>query len=264
MPDLHELLAPLTSDPEHSAVLLDVDGVLAPIVEQPDDAHMPETTRRPLIEVAKRYGIVACVSGRRASDARRIVSLGSISYLGSHGSEILRAGTIAPELDAELQGWTARVRAFANEAMDDEMRRLRVRLEDKEAIAALHWRGVPDEEGAQRAIEQVSRAAEDAGFVTHWGRKVLEIRPPVRIDKGAGIMRLLHDVDLSAAVYVGDDLTDVDAFRGLDELSATGGIARVLKVGVKSDEGPPQLEREADVMVDGTDGVRALLQVLAE
>ena len=192
VPDLHALLAPLTADPERSAVLLDVDGVLAPIVEQPDDAHMPETTRRPLIEVAKRYGIVACVSGRRASDARRIVSLGSISYLGSHGSEILRAGTIAPELDAELQGWTARVRAFANEAFDEELRRLRVRLEDKEAIAALHWRGVPDEDDAQRAIEAVSRAAEDAGFVTHWGRKVLEIRPPVRIDKGAGIVRLLE------------------------------------------------------------------------
>jgi trehalose 6-phosphate phosphatase len=260
---LHELLAPLVGDPEHSAVLLDVDGVLAPIVEQPDDAHMPETTRRPLIEVAKRYGIVACVSGRRASDARRIVSLGSIAYLGSHGSEILRAGTIAPELDAELQGWTQRVRAFAFEAFDEPLRRLRVRLEDKEAIAALHWRGVPDEEGAQRAIEQVARAAEDAGFVTHWGRKVLEIRPPVRIDKGAGIVRLLHDTELTAAVYVGDDLTDVDAFRGLDELAATGRIGTAVKVGVRSDEGPPQLQREADYMVDGTAGVRELLQTLA-
>ncbi len=68
---LDELLRPLKEDPEHAAVLLDVDGVLAPIVSHPDDAHMPETTRRPLIEVAKRYGVVACVSGRRASDARR-------------------------------------------------------------------------------------------------------------------------------------------------------------------------------------------------
>jgi trehalose 6-phosphate phosphatase len=260
---LHELLAPLIAEPERSAVLLDVDGVLAPIVEQADDAHMPETTRRPLIEVAKRYGIVACVSGRRASDARRIVSLGSIAYLGSHGSEILRAGTIAPELDAELQGWTERVRAFANQAFDESLVRLRVRLEDKEAIAALHWRGVPDEEDAQRAVEQVARDAEDAGFVTHWGRKVLEIRPPVRIDKGAGIVRLLHDVDLAAAVYVGDDLTDVDAFRGLDELAATGRIGIALKIGVSSDEGPPQLEQEADLMVDGTAGVRELLQALA-
>ena len=261
---LHELLAPLTADPERSAILLDVDGVLAPIVEQPDDAHMPETTRRPLIEVAKRYGIVACVSGRRASDARRIVSLGSIAYLGSHGSEILRAGTIAPELDMELQGWAERVRAFAGQAFDEDLRRLRVRLEDKEAIAALHWRGVPDEEDAQAAVEGVARAAEDAGFVTHWGRKVLEIRPPVRIDKGMGIVRLLHDTELAAAIYVGDDLTDVDAFHGLDELAATGRIGTVIKVGVKSDEGPPQLEQEADHMVDGTNGVRELLQALAE
>ena len=116
------------------------------------------------------------------------------------------------------------MRAFADEAFDDELRRLRVRLEDKEAIAALHWRGVPDEEDAQAAIEEVSRAAEDAGFVTHWGRKVLEIRPPVRIDKGAGIVRLLRDADLAAALYVGDDLTDVDAFRGLDELVAGGRV----------------------------------------
>jgi trehalose 6-phosphate phosphatase len=260
---LHDLLAPLISQPARSAVLLDVDGVLAPIVEQPDDAHMPETTRRPLIEVAKQYGIVACVSGRRASDARRIVSLGSIAYLGSHGSEILRAGTIAPELDRELQAWTDRVRAFADDAFDESLRRLRVRLEDKEAIAALHWRGVPDEDEAHAAVEDVARAAEDAGFVTHWGRKVLEIRPPVRIDKGAGIVRLLHDTELAAALYVGDDLTDVDAFRGLDELAATGRVGVAVKVGVRSDEGPPRLEQEADYMVDGTAGVRQLLQALA-
>ena len=96
----------------------------------------------------QRYGIVACVSGRRASDARRIVSLGSIAYLGSHGSEVLRPGAIAPELDRELQAWTRRVQAFAHDAFGEKLRRLRVRLEDKEAIAALHWRGTPDEEDA--------------------------------------------------------------------------------------------------------------------
>ena len=128
------------------------------------------------------------MSGRRASDARRIVSLGSIAYLGSHGSEVLMPGAIAPELDRELQAWTRRVQKFADEAFDERLRKLRVRLEDKEAIAALHWRGVPDEEEAQAAVEEVAAAAEKAGFTAHWGRKVLEIRPPVRIDKGAGIV----------------------------------------------------------------------------
>jgi trehalose 6-phosphate phosphatase len=259
---LEELLQPLRDAPERSAVLLDVDGVLAPIVPQPDDAHMPETTRRPLIEVAKRYGTVACVSGRRASDARRIVALGSIAYLGSHGSEILRPGAIAPELDRELQAWTRRVQAFAHEAFGEKLRRLRVRLEDKEAIAALHWRGTPDEEDALAAVEEVAERAEQAGFVAHWGRKVLEIRPPVRIDKGAGLVGLLRDTDLAAAVYVGDDTTDLDAFRGLSELQEMGRLGYALRVGVRSDESPSALQDEADTMVEGPDGVRELLRAL--
>src|SRR5215213_5362285 len=260
---IEELLRPLKADPQHSAVLLDVDGVLAPIVQHPDDAHMPETTRRPLIEVAKRYGVVACVSGRRASDARRVVSLGSIAYLGSHGSEILRPGSIAPEMDRELQAWTRRVQSFARDHYSEHLRRLRVRLEDKEAIAGLHWRDVPDEEEAEKAIREVAEAAELAGFNAHWGRKVLEIRPPVRIDKGAGIVSLLRDMELAAALYVGDDTTDIDAFRGLGELVELGTLQRALCVGVASDETPPPLEEaEADVMVDGTDGVRDLLREL--
>ena len=244
-------------------MLLDVDGVLAPIVQQPDDAHMPETTRRPLIEVARRYGTVACVSGRRASDARRIVSLGSIAYLGSHGSEVLRPGAIAPELDRELQAWTRRVQAFAHDAFGEKLRRLRVRLEDKEAIAALHWRGTPDEEDALAAIEEVAEAAEEAGFVTHWGRKVLEIRPPVRIDKGAGIVGLLQ--------------RDRPRGRGLRRRrrhrprrlprphascrSAAGSATRCASACARTRR-PPELEEEADTMVDGPDGVRGLLRAL--
>jgi trehalose 6-phosphate phosphatase len=259
---LEELLQPLRAAPERSAVLLDVDGVLAPIVQQPDDAHMPETTRRPLIEVARRYGTVACVSGRRASDARRIVALGSIAYLGSHGSEVLRPGAIAPELDRDLQAWTRRVQAFAHDAFGEKLRRLRVRLEDKEAIAALHWRGTPDEDEALAAVEDVAEAAEKAGFVAHWGRKVLEIRPPVRIDKGAGLVGLLRDTDLAAAVYVGDDTTDLDAFRGLTELQEMGRLDYALRVGVRSDESPSALQDEADTMVEGPEGVRELLRAL--
>jgi trehalose 6-phosphate phosphatase len=259
---LADLVKPLRDDPQRSAVLLDVDGVLAPIVQHAQDAHMPETTRRPLIEVARRYGVVACVSGRRASDARRIVSLGSIAYLGSHGTEVLKPGATTPQLDQEVQAWARRVQDFAHGAFGERLRRLRVRLEDKEAIAALHWRGAPDEEEAHQAVEEVAQAAEDAGLVTHWGRKVLEIRPPVRIDKGAGIVSLLRDTALAAALYVGDDLTDVDAFRGLTELQDNGSLGYALRVGVRSDEGPSSLADEADVMVEGTDGVRDLLRAL--
>jgi trehalose 6-phosphate phosphatase len=137
-----------------------------------------------------------------------------------------------------------------------------VRLEDKEAIAALHWRGAPDEAQAQAAVEEVARAAEAAGLKAHWGRKVLEVRPPVRIDKGAGIVSLLRDRPLAAAIYVGDDRTDIDAFRGLGELVEAGSLRTAVRIGVRSGEEPSELEERADLMVDGTDGVRDLLGAL--
>jgi trehalose 6-phosphate phosphatase len=259
---LADVLAPLRAEPDRTAVLLDVDGTLAPIVRHADDAQVPEPTRTPLIEIAKRFGIVACVSGRRALTARQIVALGSIAYVGNHGGELLRPGKREPELDPDVAAYVRRIQAFARDTWTDELHRLRVRLEDKGAIAAYHWRGAPDEAAAEAAIRDIAERAEAAGLVTHWGRKVLEVRPPVAIDKGRGVVRLLRGEDVVAAVYVGDDLTDVDAFRALKAEQATGRLTTAICVGVRSDETPDELEREADVLVDGPRGVRDLLLAL--
>ena len=262
---LNELLTPIVAEPARSAVLLDVDGTLAPIVRHAEDAHVPESTRTLLIPIARTYGLVACVSGRRASDARRIVSLGTIAYLGSHGSELLRPGNTQAELDRELSAWSRRVTRFAQDTESAELRRLRVRYEDKGVIAAFHWRGAPDEDTAHSAVEGIAESAERSGFKVHWGRKVLEIRPPVRIDKGAGVDRLLRGADdIRAAVYVGDDATDVDAFHALGELVEAGILEHAVRIGVESDEGPESLGEAADLMVDGTVGVREVLEQLLE
>jgi trehalose 6-phosphate phosphatase len=264
---LADALSPLRADPGRSAVLLDVDGTLAPIVRHAEDAHVPEATRGLLIEIARRYAVVACVSGRRASDARRIVSIGTISYLGSHGTELLRAGGTEPELDPAVRDWSRRIQAFGRDADTAELRRLRVRIEDKGSIVAFHWRGAPDEEAARAAIDAIAARAEQSGLRTHWGRKVLEVRPPVRMDKGAGIVSFLAELadagtGVDVAVYVGDDATDRDAFRALGELVAAGTLKRALRVCVRSDEGPSELASEADLVVDGPDGVRTLLEGL--
>src|SRR3954471_3323498 len=209
---LSDAIAPLRADPSKAGVLLDIDGVLAPIVRHADDAHVPEPTRTALIAVARRYGLVACVSGRQATTARRIVSLGSITYVGNHGAELLRGGATEPELDPEVARWAPKVHEFADRAWTNELQRLRVRAEDKDVIRAFHWRGAPDEDAAEEAVRRVADTAEEAGLVTHWGRKVLEIRPPVELNKGRGVRRLLEEVALDAALYVGDDTTDLDAF----------------------------------------------------
>jgi trehalose 6-phosphate phosphatase len=259
---LVEALEPIRSDPAHAAVLLDIDGTLAPIVRHATDAHVPEATRTLLIEIAKRYRVVGCVSGRRAATARQIVAIGTIAYIGNHGGELLRPGAIRPEVDPDVAAWTARVRAFAARVYTDQHQRVRVRSEDKDAIAAFHWRGAPDEDAAAAAVRAIAQLAEDEGFAVHWGRKVLEVRPPVVLDKGLGIAKLLRGSPVTAAVYVGDDTTDLDAFRELRALTHSDVLANAVCVAVRSDEAPPELAREADLTVDGTVGVRELLEAL--
>jgi trehalose 6-phosphate phosphatase len=259
---LVEALAPIRSEPAHAAVLLDIDGTLAPIVRHADDAHVPEATRAVLIEVSRRYGLVGCVSGRRAATARAIVAIGTIAYLGNHGGELLRPGTTGAEVDPEMEAWTARVRDFAERTLTPELHRMRVRGEDKEAIAAFHWRGAPDEAAAEAAVHGIAARAEGEGFAVHWGRKVLEVRPPVAFDKGLGISALLRTEHVRTAVYAGDDTTDLDAFRALRVLHAEGELELALCVAVVSDETPPELAEEADLTVDGPAGVRGLLEAL--
>ncbi len=303
---LVQALEPLRSDPTHAAVLLDVDGTLAPIVEHAEDAHVSEATRALLIEITKRYGLVGCVSGRRAQAARQIVAIGSIAYIGNHGGELLPPGATRTQLlDPTIATWGERVAAFADRVYDGRLRALRVRREEKGMIVAFHWRGARDETEAEAALQAVAERATEEGFAVHWGRKVLEVRPPVALEKGRGIAALFDDAQgasarskessaeaagddspqgdegaegagegreesggtatasgLSAAMYVGDDRTDIDAFRELRRMVAAGTLHYALCAAVASDEAPSELVEQADIVVDGPAEVRALLAAL--
>jgi len=83
-----DLLRRLAAEPRRAAILLDVDGTLAPIVEQPEDARVPEETRHELARLASRYALVACVSGRASADAERLVSVPGVAVVGEHGLEL--------------------------------------------------------------------------------------------------------------------------------------------------------------------------------
>lgn len=244
-------------------MLLDIDGTLSPIVENASDARVPEATRQLLIAVARRYGLVACVTGRRAADARAMVSIGSITYIGSHGAELLKSGWTESVLDPTVREWAERVTEFRRQADTSGLRRSRVRIEDKGPIVAFHWRGAPDEETARAAVDALAAQAEATGLEVHWGRKVMEARPPVRIDKGAGVANLLKDAKTRIALFVGDDVTDLDAFAALHQLREQGQLEHAVCVGVSSEDGPTEIVSQADLVVDGTDGVRELLGTLA-
>jgi trehalose 6-phosphate phosphatase len=260
---LAQALAPLTESPERAGLFFDVDGTLAPIVARPEDSHVPEQTSRLLGALAPRYGAVGCISGRSALEARRLVGVAGIWYAGAHGAELIEAGATRPTILPEFESWARQVREFTAERNDKELRLLRIRIEDKGPISAFHWRGAPDEDAAEEALLAVAADAEAHGFHTHRGRKVLEIRPPLALDKGRGIRRLLEGLDLDTALYAGDDVTDLDAFAALRALRDDGALSTALCVGVASDETPPEVAEGADLLVDGPAGVRALLTTLA-
>jgi len=233
-----ELLARLAEDPPSAAIFLDVDGVLAPIVPRPEDARVPEATRSELRRLAGRYALVACVSGRAGADAQAIVGVPELTYVGNHGLELEPdAGEWTKQLGALLAGvdWP--------------------RVENKGLTAALHYRDM-DETVARRRLDAIAERARAAGFVARYGRKVLEIVPPLEANKGTAVRRLLDERGVRRALYAGDDTTDLDAFAALEPLELG------VRVAVASAEGPPELREQADIVLGAQSGVLVLLRAL--
>ncbi len=257
-------IKPLLEATAMAALLFDVDGTLAPIVRDPQSSSVPELTRRLLIDLQTNYGLVGCISGRQAREARRIVGIGSLPYSGNHGLELLARGAQEAVVNSEAELWTERVQAAARATEADRREASGLRIEDKGPIVALHWRGLEDEGEAEAVAEAIADAAKANGLVIHRGRSVIELRPPTTSNKGDAVRALLDGVAVERALYVGDDRTDIDAFRALRRMRDEGRLVDVICVGVRSDQTPSELLAEADLMVDGTDGVIALLSALSD
>jgi trehalose 6-phosphate phosphatase len=235
----HPLLARLAEAPELAAVLLDVDGVLAPIVAVPSEAAVPAETREEVARLHRRYALVACISGRSGADARRIVGLDELVYVGEHGLELV----------PEAAGWSDRLQTFAATVDWEDVER-------KPLSITFHYRRAESETEALTMLEAVAARARSEGLVARFGRKVLELRPPVGAHKGTAVAHLLGERGLERALYAGDDTTDLDAF------SAVSALELGVRVAVASPEGPAALREAADIVVDGPAELLELLRLL--
>jgi trehalose-phosphatase len=235
------LLARLAAEPDQAGLFLDFDGVLAPIVERPEDAAPPPETRVELERLVGRYALVAVVSGRAGDDVRARLGVEGVVCVGSHGLE----------LEPQADRWRRTLAAFAAEAPwpPDE-------IETKGLAVAFHFRGQEDEAEAVRALEAIAESARDEGLVARFGRKILEVLPPVGSHKGTAVRRLLEERELRRALAAGDDTTDIDSFAALD------GLEIAVRVAVASPEAPSVLLDAADVVVDSTGEFLALLRQL--
>lgn len=256
------LLAALRPRPR--GLFSDVDGTLSPIAPTPEAAVLVPGVRELLDRARSSFDLVAAVSGRSAQDAARLVGLPGLTYIGNHGMERLDSdGTLhilpaaAPYADAIRTALDAVERALAP-------RYPGLRVERKGVTGSIHLRNAADPLAAEEAVAQMlAQVAEPRGLRVTRGKRVVEVRPPVAVDKGVAIAELVHSCGLRGALYLGDDRTDVDAFQALRTLTHAG-VFQGVAVAVLHDEAPPDLAAAADVTLESIERVPALLRWLLE
>lgn len=254
------VLSALLEEPSRSALLTDVDGTLCRIVERPDRARVPAAARQSLETLADHLGLVACVTGRPTRTARKLVGTDRVTYIGNHGLGLLYPGEECPE--AVIDEDRARLAGeFVREHDDASWVVAKIRIEDKGPIQALHWRGADGR--TEEMVHRIAGQAKRAGLDTHWGRKVLELRPPGMEGKAGAVNALLAGSDLTTVAFAGDDVTDLEAAIRLRELRQSGQISGLAIIAVDSDEGPDELVEMADLVVDEPEEWVALLVGLA-
>jgi trehalose 6-phosphate phosphatase len=242
-------------DAARPGVITDVDGTISPIVAHPDAAQVTPRSRDLLRDLHAHLALVAVISGRAVADVQARVNLPELVYVGNHGLEWWIDGQVqlAPEAAAHRP---------ALEAALDAVRALQVPgmiVEDKGATLSVHYRQTSDPDTVAATFTPIlQRIADERGLKLFQGRLVFEVRPPIQVNKGSAFSDLITYYHLDAAIYLGDDTTDVDALIMARRLRESG-ACYALGLGVTADETPPAVLDHADLLADGVQDVEAFL-----
>jgi trehalose 6-phosphate phosphatase len=245
-------LAPFRARPADAAVVVDFDGTLSPIVDDPAAARPLPAAPAALQALAQRYALVGVLSGRPVEFLAPLLPP-EIAVSGLYGLEVVRDGT---RVDHPFAGaWREVIEDVARCSVSlgpDGMQ-----VEPKGLSLTLHYRAHPDlaDPVHDWAVQQAWRS----GLEVRPARMSVELHPPIATDKGTALEALTEG--LEGVCYVGDDIGDLPAFDALDRLAEAAAMHTV-RVAVRSDEVPPELLDRADLVVDGPTGVLQLLRDL--
>jgi trehalose 6-phosphate phosphatase len=239
-----------------AGIFCDFDGSLSPIVPDPADARAARGAASVLGRLARRFAVVAVVSGRPVLDLARRLRAPGVRLVGIHGMEELVDGAVRVSPDAA--GAAGAVEAAAG-ILEESVRGLRgVFVERKGLALAVHFRRAADPDEAERlAAGAVVSVAAAHGLGISPGRRVLELRPGGSGDKGAAVARIVAERSLRAGLVAGDDVGDLPAFAALD------GLEPAVRIAVESAEAPPDLLARADLTVKSPAALVRILRALA-
>ncbi len=242
-------------------LFLDIDGTLAHIAPNPKEVSIAPAVRQALGIISQRMSVVV-ETGRSVEDARNIIGLSSVIYVGNHGLEVWERGSasVLPAARRYIRQMSDLAKAVNQRMPYAEG----VLVEDKGPTISVHYRQASDPNAAREAILQfLSTAPEAKGFDVREGKMVFEVRPPVEADKGTALRSVTNRLGLKSAMVLGDDLTDADSFRAVHELAVQKGF-RGIAVAVAGANAPVNLIAEADFHLLNPEAVEEFLTWLAE
>jgi trehalose 6-phosphate phosphatase len=246
----------LTEAPATSGLILDFDGVLSPIIDDPAASELPDRVAVSLIRLTRALGLLAIISGRPVEFLADRIPIPGVQLLGSYGIEQIQDGV--RRMDPDAKKWLGRV-SEASHALRSVLGAAHgVRVEEKSVSVAVHWRQAPDQAVAADEVHRATtRIAVETGLRLESGKLTEELLPPLQVDKGSALVMLLASKNLTTVAYAGDDVGDIPALRAVRE---AGGYALVVDHGRETD---PLLLKLADQTYPGTDGFAAWLEDLA-
>jgi trehalose 6-phosphate phosphatase len=240
-----DLLASLLADPARTGIFTDFDGTLSRIVDRPEEAAPVQGAEEVLGSLAERFGVVAVVSGRSIEDLKTRIRPQGVVLAGAYGRERSDRPMRRP-----TEGWeTVAIAANATARTIPG-----VHVERKGSGVALHFREAPSR--ADDVREAAGALAAEFGLEIRPGRMVVELVTPGP-GKGDAILALMSERGLDRALVAGDDWGDLDAFRQLRQAGVD-----VTVVAVASEEAPPGLTEDADLVLTTPDGLVSFLREL--
>jgi trehalose 6-phosphate phosphatase len=255
-PALPAPLVPLAADPAHGALFLDFDGTLAAIVEDPVAARPLAGVPALLGALAEVFALVAVISGRPTEFLRQVLGAPpGVELVGLYGLERALGAS------GDAARWVGVVDAVVREARAEAP--AGVYVEPKGLTVTLHWRHAPSARGWVETF--AARQASERDLDVHPGRMELELRPPLRVDKGTVVRALAaeHSGRLGQVAAFGDDIGDLPAFAAVGELGTPTHPVGAVRVAAVDHESPRAVADEADLTVPGAAGAVALLRQLA-
>lgn len=245
---------------EKFALISDFDGTLSPIVNDPDGARPNPQVLPTLAALQERLLLVGVLSGRMAEDVAARVGIPGLVYIGNHGFERIQAGEIV--IPEHAKPYQEAVTKAANKIRRHLLPGMQ--LEDKGITLSVHYRQAENEKDVREMfLPGLQKWADQYGLDLFQGRKVFELRPPVKIDKGTAFIQVLEDFKVQAAVYLGDDTTDATVFKAARKLREMG-ICDAYGIGVHSRNTPEEILRNEDYSVEGVEGVTSFLTMLVD